>query len=60
MIVQPGWGNDSGAWLPAPNRLSTFSPDACRDAPIFSTIRRSVGSSPNGTRNWYCRNPREP
>ena len=60
MIVQPGCGNDSGAGLPSPNRLSTLSPEACGECAIFSTILRNVGSSPNGTTNWYCRKPREP
>ena len=60
VIVQPGTGNDSGAALPSPNRLSTFSPEQYGECAIFSTTRRNVGSSPNGTTNWYCRKPREP
>ena len=60
VIVQPSVGNDSGASLPAPKRLNTFSPDLCGECAIRSTIRRSAASSPIGTTNWYCRKPFEP
>ena len=40
--VQPGIGNDSGARLPSPNRLSTFRRTRARSAAIIRTASRSV------------------
>src|SRR5947209_1646689 len=60
VIVQPGWGNDSGAWLASPKRLSTLRNDTWPERAICSTMRRKVSSAPKGTTNWYCKNPRGP
>ncbi len=58
--VQPGRGNDSGARLPSPNRLSTFSADTWPAAVIRSSTVRITSPRSSGTTNWYCRNPRGP
>ena len=58
--VQPGRGNDSGAGLAGPKRLSTARNEAHRASLRASSVRRNVSSAPSGTTIWYWRKPRLP
>ena len=58
--VQPGAGKLSGPGLAAPKRLSTDRKLGVPAPASRSTTVRSAASAPNGTANWYCRNPRRP
>src|ERR1700733_4142303 len=58
--VQPGIGKDRNPGSAGPNRLSTVTNEGARAPLIRSSARRTTGSWPNGTTNWYWRKPAGP
>ena len=56
----PGSSRGSLSGPAAPKRLRTARKLVVPEAARRSTTVRSVASSPKGTTNWYCRNPRRP